>query len=177
MNPLKKGDLPPDAEKELIQEIEAKHPDAEVIFVGDADRSSLPPEVQKILSGIEERMRLSLLNGVCYDCGERMPGPWPPESDRAPDGWGYLVDTDGCPMCIECEKCESNQRISGTDIDKGRHDGTGVTFLGVEAEIATSHTASADVRSGPPPGYTSPDPSGQTNITKTDMQMYPDDDD
>ena len=106
MELIRRDDVPMD----LIEQIQAEHPDAKLIFAGQ-DPDSLPQHVKDYIAGLQERMTQMLLAGLCVDCGAKIPGTWPPEENyQVPENWSFFTDTvSGDLTALQCPECGARE--------------------------------------------------------------------
>ena len=104
MEPLKRSDLDPYMEEEIVKALQEQHPGCKIVFAGDEPNSEA---AQKMIRQMQEQMQQSLRDGVCSDCGAKYPGHWPPNGVLVlADGWGVASDlvTDE-PLGLLCPNC------------------------------------------------------------------------
>lgn len=107
MEPAKREDFPEEVADELEAYLKEMFPGMEVKFLGDNPDVELPPRIVAGMDQLEAKMEETLMNGLCYDCGKKIPGEWPPtESGPLPEGWGYFSTPSGEPMFLVCPECD-----------------------------------------------------------------------
>lgn len=99
----------PDEVRERIRKfLQEKHPDYELRFIDGPDDKNLPPKLVADLDQTLAFFRDTLEQGVCRDCGKKIPmTPWPPKPGTLMvDGWSLYADMQGRPVFILCDACE-----------------------------------------------------------------------
>lgn len=126
-----------DMPNELLAEIEAhvaKHyPGKKLVFLADQPEASVPPDVLEHMAIMDEHWSHCFANGLCVDCGAKIPCVWPPPEDEntewsLPAGWQLLFDgigpedpneeDDSMPVALICPKCDAAVQ-NGSVIDTG----------------------------------------------------------
>jgi len=101
-----------DVPNEVLEALQAAHPGAKIICVGDIPTDQLPEEVKKALADLHRAWDVSIASGTCFDCGAQMPN-YPDVEEMADDWkpapkWCWLSqdDTPVAWICPECDKRE-----------------------------------------------------------------------
>jgi|3_EtaG_2_1085321.scaffolds.fasta_scaffold01266_9 hypothetical protein len=96
-----------DMDMDMVAKLQKMFPDKKIVFLGDLPDEEVTEEHLDIIKEIEVFHDYSLKNGLCVDCGERMPG-FKPEDDRQPPakGWFYLTKMNSdIPVAWICSSC------------------------------------------------------------------------
>lgn len=85
-----------------------------VHFAGDLSPDAFGGAIGAAIRIIEERMSHSISEGVCLDCGKRIPVDWPPKDDtfKLPKGWATFHKAKGdtrVPQAIQCDQCNEKE--------------------------------------------------------------------
>lgn len=103
-----RDDLPMDVVAQLEAKMAELYPGYKVVFAGDAPAHK-QPDMADFLKAIEERAERSLAEGICIDCGAKMPNYHPDQPDWIhAQGWHYFTQT-GTEQFMgwQCEKCDA----------------------------------------------------------------------
>ncbi len=104
---------------ELIGDLEKRFPGFKIACVGDAPEGSLPPEVKEQLTNSKREMDERFFNGICEDCGVRMPNFPKGKEDLAEDwhpaeGWRHFSDSQTHePIAWQCPDCDKKEEEEG----------------------------------------------------------------
>ena len=115
---LHRDDIDADVAEKMIKELQEKHPGCKVVFAGDMPTNApayLIKKAEEMKEKLKQKAAQALIDGVCYDCGTKMPCEWPPDDEddpndewTLPDGWsiyGSVGDDDcGLLICPDCDK-------------------------------------------------------------------------
>lgn len=99
---------------EHIEEVFAEtHPGMKVVFAGDQPEGDLPEELREAIAQFNEHREHSLRNGLCFDCGVKMPN-WPATPDGMNDDWrpepGWRWFTHGDQLTAwQCPECDAKE--------------------------------------------------------------------
>jgi hypothetical protein len=96
-----------DVAEDMVKQFKRKFLGCNVVFAGDQSVTEKTAEIQESL---DKQIIHCLKNGLCFDCGKRIPGEWPP-SDKMPEGWSLYMEGDGesrKPQMIVCPECEAD---------------------------------------------------------------------
>lgn len=93
----------------LIKHMQELFPGKKIVFAGDAPE--LPEGLAQEIKEFEASIDAELHQGLCHDCGAKIPGTWPPDSDdfELPEGWRIqpLIGSETmlilCPSCLQAE--------------------------------------------------------------------------
>lgn len=110
--PLRKEDLPDDVRKEIEDKLMKENPGFEIKYAGDVDESEWSPGLIARSDQLFASFRDSITEGVCAECGAKIPGIYPPaenDEDWPPEGWVAAVNiADGSPMFLVCPECDED---------------------------------------------------------------------
>lgn len=113
MKPLHRDDLPFDIMEGLAEEIDKLYPGMKIRCAGDM--ATLPPDVADMMAKLEDAHKRSLREGLCIDCGAKMPG-YPTSAEElsagwAPaDGWNWFSEVGSDDIqCWQCPACDANE--------------------------------------------------------------------
>src|SRR5436309_6376234 len=98
---LHRDDLPMDVVEEIEAAFAKLHPGCKITFAGDHP-GELPQELKEGLEEFERKMRSSLMEGRCTDCGiqmENWAGADMPDDWQPAKGWKFFTGPDKAPMC------------------------------------------------------------------------------
>ena len=100
-----------DVDMEVIEKLQEMLPGAKIVFAGDIPEGQVPEGMQEAIEALNARFAKSLCEGLCVDCGKKMPG-FPPEdwdSWKLPDGWCRFTGLDGKPHSFQCPECDAEE--------------------------------------------------------------------
>lgn len=111
-----------DFDFEEFQKLEAKlleeHPGAKVVCLGDIP-GEMPEEIKQAMRELYDVLLQELVEGKCHDCGNKIPGEWPPEAEGVDvdltEGWVFLTAMGSTPDLgiLICPDCDANKSRVG----------------------------------------------------------------
>lgn len=113
MDHIHRDDIPMEIMEGFVKDMSEKYPGMKVVCAGDYP-GELPEEVVDAISHLQEMHNRSITEGMCIDCGERMPGypedameVWKP-GWKPSEGWRWFEDVKTRrPVAWQCPKCDS----------------------------------------------------------------------
>lgn len=116
MNGLHRDDFDFEEFQGIEAALQAEHPDTKVVCVGDIP-GELSDELKDAIQKIDDLLEQELLEGKCHDCGNIIPGEWPPTVEEGqeqidlPEGWSFHAAVGpksdaplGILICPNCDK-------------------------------------------------------------------------
>lgn len=102
---IHRDDIPMD----LMEEIERMFPGKMVVCAGDQPGGAVPLEVKEAIAATTKKFEESLREGLCVDCGAKMPGYPPHDWDTwtLPDDWQLFTNMRGGPQAFQCPRCDA----------------------------------------------------------------------
>ena len=108
---IHRDDLPMDLAEAVVGALKGVGGDnKKVVFAGDLPEDQ-QAECADMLRRIEEQESRAIAEGLCRDCGKRVPGNWPPTPDaggqefKLPDGWRWWRCIGPGGRFIQCHEC------------------------------------------------------------------------
>ncbi len=120
MKPVKREDLPEEGVNKIIEELQKLHPGMEVKFAGDEEEESGEEDIELgiFLAALKGKHERTLGEGVCLDCGKKVPCNWPPDEGEFPEDWSMFFGMgEGGEeelqfiVCPECDAIEGSQEV------------------------------------------------------------------
>lgn len=112
IRPIHRDDLDMDVVAEIEAQFKETMPGYKVVFAGDHPETELPEGLKKL----QEAMEHALANGLCFDCGIKMPN-WPDGPESMPDDWrpadGWRWFTDAATKEVvqwQCPECDAKEQ-------------------------------------------------------------------
>lgn len=108
---IHRDDIPMDVMEQIESQLHGLFPGFKVVCAGDIPSDELPAELGELHKAFVE----SIVNGLCIDCGEKMPNYDPDNEDWQPeDGWQVLADMNDQPQCWQCPNCDAKENESSS---------------------------------------------------------------
>ena len=123
MGNIHRDDVPMDIMEAFEKDMAVKYPGMKVICAGDYP-GELPDNVKESIKNLQEMHDRSMEEGLCIDCGEKMPG-YPDDASviwgskwNPADGWKFLecIRTKR-PVAWQCPECDGTDKRGITLVD------------------------------------------------------------
>lgn len=106
---LHRDDIPAEVMEQLLAELQSDNPEIKkVVCIGDMPET---PELREMHDKVAKHILQCFGEGLCFECGAKMPIKWPPTKDDFdwPEGWSRcwpLNEDDGMPPMLICPDCD-----------------------------------------------------------------------